>query len=72
MIFQAFKNGSDYAYKFTPFQDEIREIEDNMPVNIDELDTIIVPAREEGFNRVFLGENAWYAIKISSSRKSLR
>ncbi len=68
VIFQAFKNGSDYAYKFTPFQDEIREIEDNMPkVNIDELDTIIVPAREEGFNRVFLGENAWYAIKISSS-----
>lgn len=31
------------------------------------LNTIIVPAREEGFNRVFLGENAWYAIKISSS-----
>lgn len=28
-------------------------------------DTIIVPAQEEGFNRVFLGENAWYAIRIA-------
>jgi hypothetical protein len=28
-------------------------------------DTIIVPAREEGFERVFLGEDCWYAIRIS-------
>ncbi len=28
-------------------------------------DTIIVPAQEEGFKRVFLGENAWWAIRIS-------
>jgi len=28
-------------------------------------DTIIVPAQREGFERVFLGENAWYAIRIS-------
>jgi hypothetical protein len=28
-------------------------------------DTVIVPAHEEGFNRVFLGEHAWYAIPIS-------
>lgn len=28
-------------------------------------DTIIVPAQEEGFNRVFLGQNMWHAIRIS-------
>ena len=28
-------------------------------------DTIVVPARKEGFDRVFLGENSWYAIRIS-------
>jgi len=28
-------------------------------------DTIIVPARKEGFERVFLGENSWYSIRIS-------
>jgi len=31
----------------------------------DELDTVIVPARREGFEKVFLGENAWRAIRIS-------
>ena len=30
-----------------------------------ELNTIIVPAQKEGFEKVFLGENAWYAIRIS-------
>lgn len=27
--------------------------------------TIIVPAQKEGFEQVFLGENAWYAIRIA-------
>jgi len=29
-----------------------------------ELDTIIVPAQKDGFGKVFLGENAWWAIRI--------
>jgi hypothetical protein len=28
-------------------------------------DTIIVPAKHEGFEKVFLGEDCWYAIRIS-------
>ncbi len=28
-------------------------------------DTIVVPAQKEGFERVFIGENAWYAIRIA-------
>jgi hypothetical protein len=30
-----------------------------------QLDTVIVPAQQEGFEQVFLGENCWYAIRIS-------
>ena len=30
--------------------------------------TIVVPANEEGFNRVFLGEHCWYAVRIASGR----
>lgn len=30
-----------------------------------ELDTVVVPAQEEGFQKVFLGENCWHAIRIS-------
>lgn len=66
--FQAFENTKDNIYKFTPFQEEIREIEEtSQKIKIDELNTIIVPAREEGFNRVFIGKNCWYEIKISSA-----
>lgn len=34
----------------------------------DNADTIIVPAQKDGFEKVFIGENRWYAIRISSSR----
>lgn len=29
------------------------------------LDTVIVPAQKEGFEKVFLGEDSWYAIRIA-------
>ena len=31
-------------------------------------DTVIVPAQEDGFKRVFLGENCWYSIRISAGK----
>lgn len=31
-------------------------------------DTIIVPARAEGFKKVFIGENCWYSIRMSESQ----
>jgi len=31
---------------------------------LDERDTVVVPAQEDGFQRVFLGDNCWYAIRI--------
>jgi hypothetical protein len=31
-----------------------------------ENNTVVVPAQKEGFERVFLGENCWHAIRISS------
>ena len=34
---------------------------------IEGVDTIVVPAREEGFQEVFLGENRWYAIRVHAS-----
>lgn len=29
-------------------------------------DTVVVPAMEEGFNKVFIGENCWYAIRLAA------
>ena len=35
-----------------------------------EIDTVVIPAKEEGFRRVFLGENRWYAIRIGAVYQS--
>jgi hypothetical protein len=32
---------------------------------VTENDTVVVPAQKDGFDRVFLGEHCWYAIRIS-------
>ena len=53
-------------HRFTPFRDEVimslLDTED-----ADELDTIVVPAREDGFNEEFLQNERWYAIRISNT-----
>jgi hypothetical protein len=35
------------------------------PPKSGEPDTIVVPAQKDGFDEVFLGKNAWWAIRIS-------
>lgn len=52
-------------YEFEPFLKEVTE--DTQQVDISEIDTIVVPAREDGFKETFLGENCWYAIRLNSS-----
>jgi hypothetical protein len=67
--FQTFVCDDERLCKFTPFQQEIRDITEGKRkrVNVEELDTIVVPANEEGFKEVFLTQDCWYAIRISSS-----
>lgn len=63
----------DYIYRFTPlFQDivgvgESNEEREQGPVDVAEYDTIVVPAREDGFQETFVGENRWHAIRIHAS-----
>jgi hypothetical protein len=33
---------------------------------IREPDTIVVPVQKDGFDRIILGENAWWAVRISA------
>lgn len=67
--FQTFISGSEVMHGFTPFQLEIRDFAEGVKrkVKLEELDTVVVPANEDGFNEVFLGQDCWYAIRISSS-----
>lgn len=66
----------EFAYRFTPFYLDQAESEGivSRSVRSDsqhvELDTVVVPARKEGFEQVFLGENRWRAIRMNSSMLS--
>ncbi|MDN3667977.1 hypothetical protein QWY93_01295 [Echinicola jeungdonensis] len=61
-----FKNqNGEILYDFQPFLNEVTE--DTEKVDISEIDTIVVPAREDGFKEVFLNENCWFAIRLNSS-----
>ncbi len=33
------------------------------------LDTVIVPAREQNFEKIFIGENQWHSIRIEAAMK---
>lgn len=56
----------DDVYRFEPFLADI--IQDFGPeakeTDLGEVDTVVVPARKEGFEEVFLGEDRWYQIRI--------
>ncbi len=59
-------------YRFEPFLSDVAlpaaEVQPGLPpLDPSDLDTIVVPAREDGFQETFLGENRWYAIRIHSS-----
>ncbi|MDV3954914.1 hypothetical protein CMT74_03375 [Elizabethkingia anophelis] len=67
--FQTFKHENETIHKFTPFNAEIREIAESPKTSLkpEELNTVVVAAREEGFEQEFLNNNCWYAIRINAS-----
>ncbi len=65
------KNGKP-LYRFEPFLSDVTPagtdgIPGLAPIDPTEVDTIVVPAREDGFQETFLAENRWYQIRIHSS-----
>ncbi len=67
--------GTEVVYHFEPFlydisvQNAAKAVEPGNTPAIDpsEIDTIVVPAQEEGFVETFLGENMWRAVRIHAS-----
>jgi hypothetical protein len=69
----------EHAYRFEPFladldhpdQEELSP-EISRPrraSDLNEIDTVVVPAREEGFEDVFLRENRWYSVRIHGTMR---
>lgn len=51
-------------YAFEPLSEEIEESARSLNIKNEELDTIIVPADKEGFEKEFISNNCWFAISI--------
>lgn len=63
---QSFIANGKMLHRFTPFQEDV--LEAVLPsTDLDELDTIVVPAKEDGFKEVFIAEKCWYQIRISAA-----
>lgn len=56
-------------YRFDPFLYDVTHptLATKTVLDLSEIDCIVVPAQEQGFKEVFLGENQWRAIRIHSS-----
>jgi hypothetical protein len=54
-------------YTYEELLGEIVEAKSPWIKDIDDIDTMVAPAKEEGFKRVFLGQKEWYAVRIASS-----
>ena len=63
---QTFVCGSQKIHRFTPFKEDILT-DLASDEDVDELDTIVVPAREDGFVEEFVNNNRWFAIRIASA-----
>jgi len=57
----------DRFYRFSPFLEGLGS--DVSIAETDEVDTVVVPARAEGYEETFLGENRWYAIRIHGTMR---
>ncbi|MBB4070575.1 hypothetical protein GGQ18_003190 [Salinibacter ruber] len=58
----------DLIHHVRPFQQDVRSAAgDEESIDPEELDTVVVPARREGFEETFLGEDCWYKIGMASS-----
>lgn len=64
-------------YHFEPFLADLSEeekrkgttVRSSRQVDITDVDTVVVPAREDGFQQVFIGENRWYAIRLHGTMR---
>ena len=70
--FRAYENRTGKRiYKFIPFNNEVKEFVASRGgtknVSPEEIDTIVVPAQEDGFQSAFIESNAWWQIRISVS-----
>lgn len=79
LVLARYRNSQgDTFYHFEPFLADLTEeaaTGDHRPTDRNattpstDIDTVVVPAHEEGFQKVFLGENRWHQVRIHGSMR---
>ena len=68
---QYVNQSGEYIYAFEPFLSDVVQVDTkggtDGQVDVSDLDTVVVPAQDEGFEQVFLGEDRWYMVRIHGS-----
>jgi amidohydrolase family protein len=58
-------------YEFEPFLSDVVQVypkaSPDGPLDVSDIDTVVVPAQDEGFEQVFMGEDRWYKVRIHGS-----
>lgn len=66
-----------HVYHFEPFLADLNEDlgagspakPETKVLDSTQIDTVVVPAREDGFRETFVGENRWYAVRIHGTMR---
>lgn len=71
LTLQRYIRENEIVYQFEPFMQDvssdIKEDKDASIVDPSDIDTIVVPAKKDGFEETFIGENCWHQIRMHSS-----
>jgi hypothetical protein len=72
IVVKKFQKGEETIYQYEPFRAGVPEIESGREPQarrerVEGVDTIVCPAREDGFKEAFLDKSAWWAIRLSPS-----
>ncbi|MBD3189241.1 MAG: hypothetical protein GF308_01280 [Candidatus Heimdallarchaeota archaeon] len=71
VLMQRFWNGEKVVYLYEPFREELNELDDDLSSDstIDEFDTIVCAAREDGFIHAFMENDAWWEVRLSQKAR---
>lgn len=63
-----YTNGDgEQFYQFDPFLSDVTTDPEITPTT--EIDTVVIPARKEGYEEVFINENRWYSVRLHGSMR---
>jgi hypothetical protein len=72
IVLKKFQTDDETIYQYDPFREGVAEVETTRrhharKERMADVDTIVCPAREDGFKEAFLDKSAWWAIRLSPS-----